>query len=741
MAVMLAVGAVLSGVLTYGAISGGTPLGPDPQLVLIFLNLDLVLLLVLSAVIARRLVAVWRERRRGLAGAQLHIRLVVLFSAVAVTPAIVVAVFSAAFLNFGIQNWFSERVSTALDESLRVAQAYLREHQQTVRADVLAMANDLNRQAPTLAQNVSLLNSVVAAQAAVRSLTEAIVFDDLGRIWARAGLSFSLEFDPIPERALATAREGNVALLTSENDDRVRALVQLDRFIGLYLYVGRYVEPVVVGHVTRTQDAVQAYKRLEGERSGLQIRFALLFVVVALLLLLAAIWTGLAMATRLARPISLLIAAAERVRAGDLAARVPEGPTGDELESLSRAFNRMTSQIEGQRGELVEANRQLDIRRRFTEAVLAGVSAGVIGLDIQGRVNLPNRSAAVLLSVDLDRHIGQPLADIVPEMAELIDKAAERPERLSQGQITVERNRRRHILLVRIAADLDGEELRGYVVTFDAVTELMSAQRKAAWSDVARRIAHEIKNPLTPIQLSAERLKRRYLKEIATDPETFVACTDTIVRQVADIGRMVDEFSAFARMPAPVMKSENLLELCRESLFLHRQAHPDVTISAVVPAGPVHLRCDARQIRQILTNLLQNAMDAIEGRASPEDGATLPPGAVTLQVAAESGQVIIEVSDNGRGFPPDEARDRLTEPYVTTRAKGTGLGLAIVKKIMEDHHGDVILEDREGGGACVRLVFQLASAGDGMDKSVTLKGDGARNGTEKAEQLTRAHGA
>ncbi|MSP89002.1 MAG: PAS domain-containing sensor histidine kinase [Alphaproteobacteria bacterium] len=736
LALALTLAAIVSGIATYGAISGQAPFGPDPHMVVILLNIDLVLLLVLAALIARHMVGVWVQRRRGLAGARLHIRLVVLFSAVAVTPAIIVAVFSALFLNFGIQSWFSERVSTALDESLQVAQAYLREHQQTVRADALAMANDLNRQAFALAENPVLLNRVVSAQAAVRSLTEAVVFDDTGRLWARAGLSFSLEFEPLPERALATAREGDVALLTSENDDRVRALVQLDRYIGLFLFVGRYVEPRVVGHMTRTQDAVNAYKRLEVERSRLQILFSLLFVVVALLLLLAAIWVGLDMATRLARPISGLIAAAEKVRAGDLGARVPEGATGDELESLSRAFNRMTSQIEGQRAELVEANRQLDIRRHFTEAVLAGVSAGVIGLDVQGRINLPNRSAATLLSIDLDAVIGQALADVVPEMAELVDKAAKRPERLAQSQIVVERDRRQRTLLVRIAADIEAEGLRGYVVTFDDVTELMSAQRKAAWADVARRIAHEIKNPLTPIQLSAERLKRRYAKEIVSDPETFIACTDTIVRQVADIGRMVDEFSAFARMPAPVMRPENLNELCRESLFLQRQAHSEVSFSNDLPKSPVLLRCDARQIRQSVTNLLQNALDAIEGRPAPADGGALPPGAVALRLAVEEGQVVIEVGDNGRGFPTDESRERLTEPYVTTRTKGTGLGLAIVKKIMEDHGGDVVLEDRVGGGACVRLVFGPAEAEN--DTGIARH---EREGAINANKLTMAHGS
>ncbi len=420
----------------------------------------------------------------------------------------------------------------------------------------------------------------------------------------------------------------------------------------------------------------------------------------------------------MARPISHLIAAAERVRAGNLAARVPVGQGDEEFASLSRAFNRMTHQLETQRAELVEANRQLDQRRRFTETVLEGVSAGVIGLDHDGRINLPNRSASLLLGSDLDQLIGEPLAEAVPEMAPLIAAAARRPDRLAQSELRLVRGGRTSTLLVRIAAEAAEGDAKGFIVTFDDVTELLSAQRKAAWADVARRIAHEIKNPLTPIQLSAERLKRKYLKEIGNDPETFTTCTDTIIRHVGDIGRMVDEFSSFARMPAPVFRDVDLSELVRQAAFLQRTATPDIAIELDLPPAPLRLSCDSRQVSQAVINLLKNAAESIQAR----DG-DAPPGRIILRGKREEGLVELAVEDNGRGLPQD-GRERLTEPYVTTRAKGTGLGLAIVKKIMEDHNGELVLEDREGGGARVVLVFK--------DSDLGLVAAGSTDATVKA---------
>ena len=718
-AVALATAALASGIATYLALTGAPPFGPGASSVLILLNLDLVLLLALAALVAKRLVEVWAERRRGLAGSRLQVRLVGLFSLIAVLPTIIVAVFSYLFFSFGIESWFSDKVRTAISESVAVADAYVKEHQQAIRADALAMAADLDRSASSLQLNPQYLAPVLTAQAAMRSLTEAAILDKNGTMLARTGLVFALGFEDISKDALRRAQQGEVVIMTDDREERVRALVRLNELSDLYLYVGRFIETRVLAHREQTHLAAAQYERLEGQRSGFQITFAVIYILVAMLFLAAAILIGVHFAAQLADPISRLVGAAERVRAGDLSARVPEGDKDDELVSLSRAFNRMTYQIQSQQRELIEANRQLDERRRFTETVLTGVSAGVIGLDRGGRIHLPNRSASALLGVDLDLSVGEDLADIAPEMAGLLEQVALRPDRLAQGQVQIAGSNGTRTLHVRIAAEHDASEISGFVVTFDDITELLSAQRKAAWADIARRIAHEIKNPLTPIQLSAERLRRKYLKDIKKDPETFRICTDTIVRHVEDIGRMVDEFSAFARMPAPVLKPEDLATIVEQTVFLERTAHPKISIETRFAARPVPLRCDARLIGQALINIVKNAIESIDGRIA-ESGAN-PPGQIVVTVEAGA-QVAITVEDNGKGLP-QQGRERLTEPYVTTRAKGTGLGLAIVKKIMEDHGGELVLSDREQGGARVRLVFALEGNVAGRPGSIAMQAE------------------
>jgi two-component system nitrogen regulation sensor histidine kinase NtrY len=719
----LAFAVIASGIATYTALTRSGPLGgPNPATIFKLLILDLVLVLLLAALVARRIVGIWAERRRGGAGSRLHVRFVVMFSLVAVTPAILVAVFSALLIEYGVQQWFNARVSTALKESLAVATAYLAEHQQVIGGDALAMANDMGRDGFPLLENPLRLNQVLAGQAAIRGLAEAVIFTSDGRVVAHSGLAYSMELsiDQIPRWAYDRAKGGDVAILTSQGDERVRALVVLPNSVEpVFLYVGRFVDPRVLAHMERTHLAVAEYERLEDARSGLEMTFSVIYAVVALLLLLAAVWIGFAVASQLATPITRLIEAAERVRGGDLSARVVEtGAKDDELGLLSRAFNRMTSQLDTQRRELIDANRELDERRLFTEAVLAGVSAGVIGLDNDGRIELPNRSASDLLDIPVGDMVGRKLADIVPEAKKLIEQALRQPERPAQDEISVRRNGRSRVLLVRIVAEEKGADISGFVVTFDDVTELLSAQRQAAWADVARRIAHEIKNPLTPIQLSAERLKRKYLKEITSDPGTFLSCTDTIIRQVGDIGRMVDEFSAFARMPAPTMKEEDILTPVRQAVFLAANGYPNVEFVTDLGKRSVRVPCDVRQIEQALTNLLKNAVESIEGR----EGTDLPRGRVEVNVLRERGNVVIAVTDNGKGLP-HELRDRLTEPYVTTRAKGTGLGLAIVKKIMEDHGGELILDDVEGQGARASLVLRKQTgAHDAQATAVIVDG-------------------
>jgi two-component system nitrogen regulation sensor histidine kinase NtrY len=703
LALLLSVGAVVAGIATWLEIQAAPPYGAGIRRVTLLLQLDLVLLLLLGLVIGRRLVRLFLERRRGLGGSRLHGRLVMLFALVALTPTLIVSIFSVGFLASGLEAWFSGRIHTALENSLRVARAYLEEHKTNIRADALAMAADLNRDLPFYFDDPLRLQQVLDAQAALRSLGEAVIFDASGEVVARSGLSFTLEISRIPLALLDRADRGEVVVLTSDTDDRVRALLRLEGLGSLYLVVGRFVDPQVLDFVDRTQEVVGEYEAMQSERSQIQITSALIFATVALLLLLSAIWTGLNVADRLAAPLYRLIAAAERVSAGDLMARVPETDADDEIASLSRTFNRMTGQLAAQQRALVDANQQLDLRRRFTEAVLEGVSAGVLGLDAERRILLPNgRAEAFFGGLGKGRPVGELFPEILPLFDELRD--VDRVER----QIAVERDGRHHVLLVRLAVQREEDRIVGFVVTFDDITELITAQRQAAWAEVARRIAHEIKNPLTPIRLSAERLARKYGRHVPEDErEAFTNAIATITRQVDIIGRMVAEFSAFARMPAPVMRRESLAALVREAVLLQQHAWPDVRFEIDLPPDdPLEVICDGEKIGQALTNLLKNAAEAL-AEHPPAGG-----GEVRVSVHDAEGWWVVEIADNGPGLPEGE-RHRLFEPYVTTKRRGSGLGLAIVRKIMEEHQGRVEVTNGPQGGTLARLLLPRRTVAPG----------------------------
>jgi two-component system nitrogen regulation sensor histidine kinase NtrY len=670
---------------------------------------DFASLVLLILMLVGRVSSVVLERRRGAAGARLHVRLMFLFGGVAAVPAILVAVFAIVFFNFGIQAWFNARVQTALDESNQVAQGYLAEHDNDIRLDALAMANDLSQNGTVFFGDPNEFATYLVNQATVRGLTQAVIFQPLNsQIVASAGLFAGMAATVPRADQVVAAQSGQVPVYSPPGSTVEQAVIKLDITPPMMLMIEKPIDPAILDHVSKTEEAVAEYQRLSKNRAGLEISFALIIAILALLVLSALVGFGLVIANQIARPIGHLIRAAEDVREGDLSVRVPEGESRDEMDGLSRAFNRMTAQLAAQRTELMDVNGLLDERRRFTETVLAGVSAGVIGLDKRGRIELPNRAAAELLRIELLPHIGRPLAEVAPEFEALLDLVMAAPERPGTAQIEHGPAMHKRVLLVRIGAEMKAGVADGFIVTFDDVTELLSAQRKAAWADVARRIAHEIKNPLTPIQLSAERLKRRFAKEITSDPEGFTQCADTIVRHVGDIGRMVDEFSTFARMPAPVMRTESLERIAREAMVLQRVAQPRIEWAVEIDA-PLRAVCDRRLLGQALTNLLQNAADAVNMRENARH--------VTLRLTQEDGMAVLSVTDDGVGLPATD-RAKLTEPYVTHKPKGTGLGLAIVRKIMEDHGGRLDLQDAPGGeGARVSMILPAlpVDAGIAMD--------------------------
>jgi two-component system nitrogen regulation sensor histidine kinase NtrY len=561
------------------------------------------------------------------------------------------------------------------------------------------------------------------------------VFNSNGKILGRTFLSVSAALDELPLNRIAAASRSDPVIFESDRDDQVRAVVRLDSFLDAYLFVARFVDPVVLNHVESARAVVREYEALEGARTDMQLTSALIFIVVALMLLMAAIWLGLTFANRLVGPVRGLMVAAERIRDGDLSARVEEGDSDDEIGSLSRAFNRMAGQLAEQREELVAGNQRLDRRRRFTEAVLSGVSAGVVGLDGDGVITLPNSSAAALLETDVETLTGRQFTEAVPEMALLLQQARAGPGRIVESEVSLIREGHRRSFMARIRSNLPDGQSRdqgfGAIVTFDDVTELVMAQRTAAWADVARRIAHEIKNPLTPIQLSAERLKRKYLQQIEAEPDIFLQCTDTIIRQVSDIGRMVDEFSAFARMPAAEMKIEDLCDIVRDSVFAEEFAHRDIDYRMQLHDAAALIRCDAQHLNRLLTNLLQNAREAIASHPEPADSGRIP-GFIEVAISVDEQGTDLYIRDNGIGFPT-ENRERLTEPYVTNREKGTGLGLAIVKKIMEEHGGRMRLDDADGGGAQIHLHFPALNAGESSN--------GGSDDAKKDEDVELSNGA
>ncbi|MEI9886945.1 MAG: PAS domain-containing sensor histidine kinase [Rhizomicrobium sp.] len=684
--------AVLSGVATYATVMGLVPFNPTPAGLIGILLVNLTLGLTLAALIAWRLTRLWSARRSGLAGAKLHVRLVAMFSLIAVVPAILVAIFAAVTLNLGVEAWFSERVKTALGSAVNVAQHYVQEHERGITLDAGEIAEGLEHD-PRLFDEQSHVRigpmfEKLAIMTKDRGLQASFMIDSHGLVLGSSKLQ-SMP-DPVPPKPsdIAQAAQGAIVVDGDYETGQVRALIHMQALKDAYLLVVRVVDPAVLNYYRRTKDAVSEYNRLDQNRSEVQLIFAELYGVVSLVVLLAAIWLGLWAANRLVRPISSLISASERVSGGDLKAQVEIERDDDEVGVLGRAFNRMISQLDTQRTALMSANRQNDERRRFTEAVLGGVSAGVIGIDHDGMITIVNRAAARLLNSAPEELEGRHYSESVPELAALIRRAITEPVARAGGEVTVKRGSTTRALSVQVSSER-GTDSSGYVATFDDITDLVSAQRTAAWADVARRIAHEIKNPLTPIQLSAERLKRKYSGEVTTDPEVFAQCTDTIIRQVGDIGRMVDEFSSFARMPTPVMRRENAQELIQQAVFLQRVANPQIAFETRLPKEPVYVECDGRLVAQALTNVLKNAGEGVNARFAKGDDA---PGRIVIALEPGEDRIVFRVTDNGIGLP-HEQRDRLTEPYVTTRAKGTGLGLAIVRKIMEDHGGELVLQD------------------------------------------------
>ncbi len=697
-----------------------------PPLVAALLVANLVPAMALMVLVARRL-AMRRAAESPIGGrGRLHVRLVALFSVIASVPTLLVVIFASLLFQSGLDFWLSDRAQTVIKNAQEVASQYRQDQRAEVQLEVQTMGSDVVEWVNERGIDDSQFGDFMLDQTTRRKLLETalLTITESGEIQMQGGVN--LYDRPLEDRFAASVLQkltAGEAIAKEEGGDRVEAVVRLDPRAQVYVYGARAVDARLLKLAEDAQSAASDSQRTLARARTLQFRFNAILLLVSLLIVGISIWIALKLADRLVRPVGELVDAARRITAGDLTTRVTAGEvssrvTGmrvqDEIGILGRAFNRMTKRLEEQTGDLVSANSQLESRRTFIEAVLSGVTAGIISLDQERNVRLINSSAEALLKIDKGQAIGRKLAELAPELDAHID--SDQREDIIQFASGGEP---RTLAVKRVRVE------GGHVLTFDDITEQLLDQRRAAWSDVARRIAHEIRNPLTPIQLAAERLQRRYGKEITSDTATFEKLTGTIVRQVGDLRRMVDEFSSFARMPKPVFREERIGDIVGESLFLHQVAHPDIAFRLDGPEPSPLLVCDRRQMGQALTNVIKNAVEAIQQKR--EDGRRGGEDRVSCTIRDSENRIVIEVADTGIGLPAD--RGRLTEPYMTTRVKGTGLGLAIVKKIVEEHFGNIEFDDSDGGGSLVRLVFDpeslarlAAAAADEQPQNISADG-------------------
>jgi len=706
--------------LSFWFLRGGAEPGSfvSPPLIALLLVGILLPAIALMALYARK-VALRRAEEGGLGSGQLHIRLVALFTAIAAVPTVLVAIFASLLFQSGLEFWFSNRARNMLENTVQIARASYDREVERVENETVTMSGDLAGYLKIVPRDDPRFVEGFGRQVLNRNLSEAIIVN-VGADGVPRSLALVNPYDRPLEKILTPAtiaQLGQKPVVAVNSADRVGALTRLEYGPNTYLYAARVFEPRFRTQILRSSQVLNDYRSLLHKSRANQLRFNAALLLGALVIVGLSILTALKIADRLVRPVGELVGAAGRIEEGDFSARVPVTGADDEIETLASAFNRMAGRLDEQTGALRSANAQLDARRAFMEAVMSSVTAGVIALDTTRRILLVNRSAEMLLQHSLEQIEGKSLASVAPDLDEFM--LGEK----SEANVIVVADSGQRTLAVKRVRYRDGS-----VLTFDDITDQLTDQRRAAWSDIARRIAHEIKNPLTPIQLAAERLQRRFGSEIASDPDTFERLTGTIVRQVGDLRRMVDEFSNFARMPKPVFRDENVHEIARQALFLHEVAHPGIGFVLSPPEGEFRMVCDRRQLSQALTNVVKNGVEAIEGRKARGEH-SLAGDRVELKLHEEDAHLVIDVLDTGIGLPED--RERLMEPYMTTRVRGTGLGLAIVKKIVEEHMGEIAFLDRPGGGTHVRIAFDTA-------KLAALAGE-QREAQEQEQEQEQEH--
>ena len=657
-------------------------------------------LIILSALVAYQINKIILDHNKKHAGSQLHWRIALLFGVISTLPSIFLAAFGFFIIDYSFRGWFSDRISTAVNESVKVAEDYLDEHTRSVKGSILEMVNDINRDAPKLVSNPKNLDNYLSTQAAVRNLSEAILLNSSKMILARSQFAFSIALNDLDSQAFNKAKNGDLVILRSDTHNKIRGLVKINRLVDVYLYAGRFLEPSVLDAIGRTKLASDQYQLLNIESTNIQISFGVLFFLVALFLLLLALWIGLIIANSIIEPLSSVIRVANIARSGNLEVRVDNNLGIEEISRLGLSFNKMLDEISRNRKELIAANYQINQRREFTEAILTGVSSGVIGLDASGKVNLPNLKSLELLNISVKDFYGKKFVKLYPEFKNLFSGVQKDKIINNEEQINIKISTENRTFLSRVSVQITEGNIAGYVITFDDITELLSAQKKAAWSDIAQRIAHEIRNPLTPLQLSVEKIYKKFKPNDPNKLSLFNNYLETIQRQVDDIGKLVGEFSSFARMPSVNLYHGDLNKVISTQLSLFKISNSNIKWSYKneLP-NDFKLLIDSQQIRQGLTNIFQNSVDSIN------ENPKISQGIINIYTKLKNEKVLLVIEDNGSGFPED--RENLTNPYITFRKKGTGLGLSIVKRIIEEHNGKLILSDSKLGGAKIKIEFLI----------------------------------
>jgi two-component system, NtrC family, nitrogen regulation sensor histidine kinase NtrY len=710
---VVVIGAVGCALATFLATAEFGVLSPTDDRLIPLLIANGVLVTVLLGMVVSKASSLYRSWRQGEAAARLHMRLVAVFAVIALVPPILLAIASSMTLERALNPAFMSSVKVFVHNTAQAADAFQSSQCQALLQEAQLTASDLDRARVLFITDRNYFHQIFASRANFLGFSVAALVKSNGEVIDRVDVAKNAANVVIapPQSEFDNARRGEPLCLMIDDGKSFVALRALTAFENTFLYVTRPIDPFAVEFPKQAETLISRYDSFDAYRIAVQRAFVIMYALLTTIMLLSSIWLGLDFADKLVSPIRTLIAATDQVSAGNLTVQVNVDKSQGELARLGDVFNNMTTELDLQQRRLIEANRLNDERREFTEAVLAGVPAAVMGVDSDGIVTVLNRSAEELSLNEAKGKatVGANIADVMPEIAPLLTDAMELFPRAVQSQVTIKRGVAERTFNIRVTAARRAEVgAPSFVVTLDDITDLVMAQRTSAWADVARRIAHEIKNPLTPIQLSAERLKRKYGKLIQQDREIFDQCTDTIVRQVDDIKRMVDEFSSFARMPKARPERDDLNECVRQVAFLMRVGHPSVDIIEKPTGDPIQAQFDRRLLSQALTNIIKNA---IEGIAAREDNDQAEKGRVEIQIRRHDGMAEIDVIDNGKGFPATN-RHRLLEPYMTTRAEGTGLGLPIVAKIVEDHGGRLELLDAPSGrGACVRFILPLADNG------------------------------